>query len=111
MKYDQEKAINQLRELLPHGSGIDCKWDFDVLQNGKINASNSFHCMNENGYYDGHADFTLTFDVTKSLRAFRLVFNGHLAQYKNRQYMLRNYLEDTIYDALPADKSVFALSL
>ena len=111
MKYDNQKVIDRLREILPHGSGIDCKWGFEVLTNGKIKASNSFHCVNENGYYDGYADFTLTFDVTKSLRAFRLVFNGRVAQYKNRQYMLRDYLEDSIYDALPADKSVFALSL
>jgi len=98
----QDTIEDFLCENLPHGSGIDCKWEFNWLHNGKLQASNSFHCMNDVGYYDGFADFTLTFDVYKSLRAFRFVFNGNHAQRKNNQYMLREYLEDIIYFCLRA---------
>ena len=92
--------IDFLKEKLPHGSGIDCKWVFNELLNGKITASNSYNCMSEHGYYDGFADFTLTFNRKKSLSDFRFVFNGKTAQYLNKKYMLRDYLIETIFYTL-----------
>jgi hypothetical protein len=109
--YDVDTVVDALREILPHGSGIDCEWTFNVLLNGKIRASNSYHCMTEHGFYNGYADFTLTFSVYKSLRAFSLSFNGKTAQYLNKKYILRDYLEETVYEFLPADKSVYQLGL
>lgn len=47
---------DQLTELLPHGSGIDCKWTFASIRDG-IDCFNSFHMMDENGGYCGYADF------------------------------------------------------
>lgn len=106
----KDNAETYLLEKLPHGSGIDCKWEFSWLGNGKLKASNSFHCMNEAGYYDGYADFTIIFPIYRALTAFTLQFNGSQAQHKNRQYMLRDYLEDTIYYALQGDKSLFSIA-
>jgi len=37
--------------ILPHGSGIDCNWEFTFYTNGNIDCLNSFHVMNNNGYY------------------------------------------------------------
>ena len=95
----QDEREKVLLEKLPHGSGIDCKWEFTWLKNGKVKAKNYFHCMNEHGYYDGYAPFTLIIDPAKR-DDFKLVFNGRQGQNKNRQYMLRDFLEDTLYLAL-----------
>ena len=43
---------------LPHGSGIDAEWKY-VIQQRCYRFENSFHVMNENGYYEGWQDFAL----------------------------------------------------
>lgn len=48
-----------LIDLLPHGSGIDHSWSIDRLKNGHIVCRNSYHGMDENGYYDGWQDFSV----------------------------------------------------
>lgn len=96
-----------LLEVLPHGSGIDCKWQFDYQQNGKITCVNAFHCLDANGYYCGYADFTLTVDLDKPAD-FRLVFNGRDSQRLARNHMLKDYLRDTFhYDLTNAPESVY----
>ena len=49
--------VEQIKEELPHGSGIDAKWEVDILRNGNIVFSNSFHNMDESGFYNGWTDF------------------------------------------------------
>lgn len=104
----QMDAIEEaLDNMLPHGSGIDCKWAFewnDALNT--VKCSNSYHCMDENGFYDGYADFSITLYPLKALTAFRFQFHGKTAQYKNRKYQLRAYLEDTLYHALNENGNV-----
>jgi hypothetical protein len=48
--------------LLPHGSGIDsgCKIDLERSTENKIVITFGYHNMNENGFYCGWADYTLT---------------------------------------------------
>tara|TARA_R100000306_G_scaffold29748_1_gene32600 strand:- start:85 stop:546 length:462 start_codon:yes stop_codon:yes gene_type:complete len=46
-------------EALPHGSGIDSDWTVDRCKNGTIRCRNSWHAMNDAGYYCGHYDFTV----------------------------------------------------
>lgn len=53
----ESDIVNVLTYILPHGSGVDCHWEFDVLKNGNIVCYNSYHCMNQDGYYDGWVDF------------------------------------------------------
>lgn len=43
--------------VLPHGSGIDSDWRIELLKNGNIHCHNAYHCMNQDGYYDGWIDF------------------------------------------------------
>lgn len=103
---------------LPHGSGIDCDWSGHCPSNGKyVYFRNSYHVMNENGFYAGYQDFTVRLDffdfmllmlsdnlehkaaaMDSMKKTFTIQFNnGHyLADY----YMLKEYLEDTIYWAL-----------
>lgn len=87
-----------LHSDLPHGSGIDCKWEIEDM--GKyFKCLNSFHCMNEHGMYCGYADFTLIIPKKNPLE-FRLHFNGKDSAYLNERYMLRDYLEDTFHYAI-----------
>lgn len=51
----EEKLI----DLLPHGSGIDASWEVTEHDNGNVTAKNSFHSMNDGGYYDGWMNFTV----------------------------------------------------
>jgi hypothetical protein len=55
--------------------------------------------MNEAGFYDGIAYFTLYIPL-KSPIDFQLHFNDRRSQYYNRKYALRDYLEDTIAECL-----------
>lgn len=68
-----------LSEALPHGSGIDADWHFDRLKNGNIVCTNAFHGMNENGYYDGWQEFSITLFCHKKniLHALRGPSEGH----------------------------------
>jgi len=87
-KYTLSKE--KLLDVLPHGSGIDGDWYIED-KGSYFYAGNSYHCMDEYGYYDGWQDFYLTIpkkDPTK----FKLHFRGD--QYLARKYMLRDYLED-----------------
>lgn len=97
-KLDYIALAGKLADLLPHGSGIDCDWTLDVKR-GKVVASNSYHAMDEWGSYDGWADFYIAVP-TKSPKDFAFHFHGKLAQYLNRKYALREYLEDEMYCAL-----------
>ncbi len=93
----QEKhteTLEQLILLLPHGSGIDSDWyQLDTDPKKCLKFSNSYHVMNENGYYDGWIDFTATIKPS-------LVFEMDLiitGKFGNRQD-LKLYLEDILYD-------------
>jgi hypothetical protein len=96
-KYTAE-FIDKITDKLPHGSGIDADWYIETKRQ-TIVASNSYHCMNDVGYYDGWADFTLYIPLKNPMN-FKLHFGGQDAQYLNRKYMLRDYLEDTIAECL-----------
>ena len=104
-KFDSLKEY--LADILPHGSGINCNWEFDYQKNGKVIARNSYHCMDEHGYYFGYADFTIKFYLFRDLKSFTLEFNGSYSHALNRKYLLRDYLEDTIYHSLPENRSIF----
>ena len=99
-KHFAEKLVDEL----PHGSGLDCNWYYDVPSSSNtVRLSNSYHCMKENGYHDGYADFTLIVDCLpdiQNLHGFRLQFNGRESQKLNYKYGLREYLEETFGWAL-----------
>lgn len=84
--------VHLIKEALPHGSGIDGTWSYGFLQDKYYTFSNSFHCMNDNGYYDGWQNFTLKVEK-KNIENFKLEFNGH----RKEKYIwqLRDYLEDS----------------
>ena len=90
----KEALIN----ALPHGSGINGEWQI-TEHTDRYTASNFYEPMDEAGFYDGVAYFTLNIPKSDPPN-FKLQFNGKESQYLNRKYALREYLEDTIADWL-----------
>ena len=57
---DKIKFANGVVFYLSHGSGIDCKWEFDT-RGPKITAYNEFHTIDANGMYAGYIRFKVKF--------------------------------------------------
>jgi len=84
-----EEALHSIaKNLLPHGSGIDCgtKIDIENSTDKKIILTLDFHFMDDNGYYDGWGEFKII--VTPS-------FNGIDMKIIGRD---RRYIKDYLYD-------------
>jgi hypothetical protein len=100
---NREEFAQKLIDVLPHGSGINCDWEYDVPETSNtVRLSNSYHCMDEAAYC-GYSDFTLIIDPNtdeRGLYDFKLQFNGSQSQRLNYKYGLREYLEDTLGQAL-----------
>ena len=88
----------KLFENLPHGSGIDYTWIiYDKRNYWKL--ENSFHVMNEYGFYVGIADFSVIIDKKRKndkYTYFRIHFHGKHSHHLARKYWLRDYLEDVL---------------
>ena len=86
-----------LLDTLPHGSGIDCKWDFDYTDKG-IFASNSYHRMNENGYYCGYIAFTIKIKADYRDMFGKVIFSivGRFGKYQD----IKEYLYEIIGNSL-----------
>ena len=83
--------------LLPHGSGLDGQWDIDYARSREdhIVLTMSYHAMDENGFYDGWIDFSLT--ITPSLQlGFKLNIRGNFGKYGD----VKDYLYETLDAAL-----------
>ena len=88
----------QLENALPHGAGIDDSWKCE--DHGRnITCYNSFHVMDDRGYYVGWADFSIVIPKRNPVD-FKLHFHGASAQYFARRYDLRWYLEDILAEYL-----------
>lgn len=60
---DDNKVAYEFASQLPHGSGIDGSWDMEV-KGSYVYFTNSYHCMDEYGGYDGWQDFRIRIDKT-----------------------------------------------
>jgi hypothetical protein len=98
----------ELPQLLAHGSGINNDWYIDGMH-GYIRVSNSFECMNEGGFTDGHADFTAILRPKKIPQPdgssyehldVAIHFNGSYSNRLATKYDLRDYLAETIAHSL-----------
>jgi len=56
-----ERRIDELLNELPYGSGLDGKWSMDYAKSNdtQLVFYMQYHCMNENGSYEGWVNFTL----------------------------------------------------
>lgn len=87
-----EETIENIIKSLPHGSGIDgvTKIDLEKSTAEKIVIYSEYHCMNEDGYYDGWVDFIIT--IKPSLQfGINLNITGNFG--KNQE--LKDYLYET----------------
>jgi len=119
MKTKIQKLINFTIDRI-HGSGIDLKpgtYNIDDWKQSQsknfLSLHNSFHCMDENGFYEGWQDFTVKFPISGLVSDFKLVFNGN--QYLAKKHFLKQYLEDilaqVIYDYLIESDEAITLKI
>ena len=86
------ERIEQLVQMLPHGSGIDSgtKIDLDKSHADKLVLYTAFHHMNNGGFYDGWTEHTVT--VTPGFRSLNLRISGRdRNQIKDYLYETYNY--------------------
>jgi len=97
--YDKhmDNITSALLDVLPHGSGIDGDWSFDYTDK-RIYVSNSYHRMDENGYYCGWIDFTVIIDGLHRDIWGKLDFTikGRFGKYQD----LKDYLYEIIGESL-----------
>ena len=113
---EKESILSMIGQELPHGSGFDGYWHLKLTTSTRVNAAGEFHCMNENGMYDGWVYFTVHFDIGDP-EVFKITFcsGDNRNRYKAEKYCLREYFEDTIGDSLDragvtAKKQIFCKS-
>ena len=81
-----EEFKRQLFDTLPSGSGINGRWNITETKNAIV-CSNFWHCLNENGYYDGYIDFAIVFSHYASLFDFKI----HAKNWKYNRYKIERY--------------------
>jgi len=95
------EELKDLLNQLPHGSGIDGDWkiEYDKTKNDNIVLSNSYHVMNEVGFYDGWIDFTV---IVKPdfISGFQLNIKGRFSDYRWQGESIRECLYQVLYDGL-----------
>jgi hypothetical protein len=89
-----EDALGMMADMLPSGSGFDSgtKIDLEHSHGGKLVLTTSYHHMNDNGYYCGWTEHTVT--VTPSFGGFNIRVSG-----RNRND-IKDYISDTFCHAL-----------
>ena len=87
----------EIANALPHGSGINYDWMLDERKD-RLYASNRYDTMDEGGGYGPAVVFNVMIPK-KNPREFTLHF-GKGDHYLAEKYMLRQYLDDIIRDAL-----------
>jgi hypothetical protein len=89
-----------VREHMPSGSGFDCgtKIDLDASHAEKLVFTTSFHHMNDDGYYDGWTEHTVT--VTPSFNGFNLRIGG-----RNRND-IKEYIHEAFSQALKTELTI-----
>ena len=90
---EKSKLIKIDADELPHGSGIDADYTIEETDNKYI-VYNSYHYMNDVGYYMGWIDFKIVIPKNNP-EDFKLTFQTDSTQYYWINGMgLRDYLEE-----------------
>ena len=87
-----QERLDSMCANLPSGSGFDSGTKFlpEKSNPQKLVFSTSFHHMDDNGYYDGWTDHTIT--ITPEFGSFRVSISG-----RNRR-RIKDYIFDVFYD-------------
>lgn len=97
-----EEKLATLEEKLPSGSGFDSgeKLDINASEPDKIVINGSYHVMDENGFYDGYADYQII--ITPSfVHGFELRLIGSSKWPHRKAYDgLKDYITETYAEVL-----------
>ena len=95
----EERIHNTLLSVLPHGSGIDCKWSFNITDRA-ILCTNAYHVMNENGMYIDWVGFTVKIKTGHRCIDSQLDISitGKFSERKHQD--VKEYLYEIIPDSL-----------
>ena len=97
-----ESIIRRLFDLLPHGSGIDYKWTIDQYKTikNRFACYNSYHAMDEHGFYCHVYGFSVVYDYNPDTGTFQFVrfsFRGQ-KEHSCCGFGLVDYLQDILYE-------------
>ena len=93
----KENAMEEfLEDNLPHGSGIDYKWEIEFLKNGSIKCTNGWHFMSEYGFYMFGAPFSITFKKDDFFIQFHNISSNERRHLNN--HMIKDYLYDLFHN-------------
>jgi hypothetical protein len=92
-----EEEINKVIESLPSGSGLDTEitLDFEKSKPNKLILRSFYHCMNENGMYDGWEAFSVI--ISPDWENFNIEVKG---KWRNRYSHIKDYICDIFADSL-----------
>lgn len=91
---DAYEKLQFLIGELPHGSGIDYDWEYELTKNGNLILKNAYTVYDEWGGREGAIDFTLTVKPSFDECGFDLKIKGRFAgKYEHH----RDYLYDLFY--------------
>lgn len=98
-KYEEE-IDTIMRDIFPHGSGIDsgCMLNYEKSVNNKLVINSGYHCMDDNGCYDGWVDFTVTLTPDLELD-YMLNIRGNFGKYRH----VKDYLYQIFYDSFDTE--------
>ena len=86
----EDEIDDIMKNIFPHGSGIDngCTFNYEKSVNNRLVINSAYHCMNENGYYDGWVDFIVVLTPDLELD-YTLNIRGNFGKY--------NHVKDYLY--------------
>lgn len=95
----QDDIVNFLNEKYS-GSGIDSGYQTGNITSKSMYIESSFHCMDENGFYDGWQHFAIVIPLFECWDGWKLIFRH--GSRRADKYQLREYLEDSVHNWLKA---------
>lgn len=94
-----EKLVSALNRQLPHGSGINADWHYQIGSRGIIRAYNTYSAMDEMGGYCHDHDFVVYAEYVNNefvMHNIRMLERYH----KCCSFGLRDYLSETVSSSL-----------
>lgn len=80
------------KKFLPNGSGFDAGCEIRAVGKTKIIIKTDFHHLDENGYYDGWTEHTVTVEAA---------FDGHTIKVSGKdRNNIKDYIAETFQDIL-----------
>lgn len=97
-----------------HGSGIDCNYELSQ-NNSSVILCNSYHCMDDNGFYDGYLDFIVRINK-KTLNISINFLQPNKNLYKKygqsvKEYLYSLFLEPYYYNNIKNYKRPYYLTV